>query len=70
MYDTNVSGSATIILQYYQLRGIVEVINYSYAIKMAQEPNMGTILVNLSGRGDKDIDFEDFGIFQRIFALQ
>ncbi len=35
----------------------------AYAIKMAQEPNMGTILVNLSGRGDKDIDFvvENYG---------
>ena len=35
----------------------------AYAIKMAQKPNMGTILVNLSGRGDKDIDFvvENYG---------
>ena len=29
----------------------------AYALKLAQEPNIGTILVNLSGRGDKDIDF-------------
>jgi tryptophan synthase beta chain len=35
---------------------------------MAKEPNVGTILVNLSGRGDKDIDFvaetygSDYGI--------
>lgn len=29
----------------------------AYAIKLAQEQNIGTILVNLSGRGDKDIDF-------------
>jgi len=29
----------------------------AYALKLAQEPNTGTILVNLSGRGDKDIDF-------------
>jgi len=29
----------------------------AYAIKLAKEPNIGTILVNLSGRGDKDIDF-------------
>jgi len=35
----------------------------AYAIKLAQEPNVGTILVNLSGRGDKDIDFvvENYG---------
>ncbi|MBA1445274.1 MAG: tryptophan synthase subunit beta [Chromatiales bacterium] len=29
----------------------------AYAIKMAQEGEKGTILLNLSGRGDKDIDF-------------
>lgn len=29
----------------------------AYAIKMAQEGEKGTILMNLSGRGDKDIDF-------------
>jgi len=29
----------------------------AYAFKLAKEPNIGTILVNLSGRGDKDIDF-------------
>jgi len=35
----------------------------AYAIKLAKEPNIGTILVNLSGRGDKDIDFvvENYG---------
>ncbi len=35
----------------------------AYAIKLAQESNIGTILVNLSGRGDKDIDFvvENYG---------
>lgn len=35
----------------------------AYAIKLAQEPNIGTILVNLSGRGDKDIDYvvENYG---------
>ena len=35
----------------------------AYAIKLAQKPNIGTILVNLSGRGDKDIDFvvENYG---------
>ncbi|MBA1420391.1 MAG: tryptophan synthase subunit beta [Epsilonproteobacteria bacterium] len=29
----------------------------AYALKLAKEPNVGTILINLSGRGDKDIDF-------------
>ncbi len=35
----------------------------AYATKLAQEPNIGDILVNLSGRGDKDIDFvvENYG---------
>lgn len=35
----------------------------AYGIKLAKEPNIGTILVNLSGRGDKDIDFvvENYG---------
>ena len=35
----------------------------AYALKLAQQPNIGTILVNLSGRGDKDIDFvvENYG---------
>jgi tryptophan synthase beta chain len=35
----------------------------AYALKLAQEPNVGTILINLSGRGDKDIDFvvENYG---------
>ncbi len=36
----------------------------AYATKLAKEPNIGTILINLSGRGDKDIDFvvENYGI--------
>ena len=35
----------------------------AYALKLAKEPNIGTILINLSGRGDKDIDFvvENYG---------
>ena len=35
----------------------------AYALKLAQKPNIGTILINLSGRGDKDIDFvvENYG---------
>ena len=40
----------------------------AYALKLAKEPNVGSILINLSGRGDKDIDFvvenygKDYGI--------
>ena len=36
----------------------------AYATKLAKKSNIGTILVNLSGRGDKDIDFivENYGI--------
>ena len=41
--------------------GIIPAIESShalaYAIKHAQNQNSGSILVNLSGRGDKDIDF-------------
>jgi len=52
--------------------GIIPAIESShavaYALKLAKEPNVGTILINLSGRGDKDIDFvvdnygKDYGI--------
>lgn len=36
----------------------------SYAMKLAKEMNRGSILVNLSGRGDKDIDFvyDNYGL--------
>ena len=41
--------------------GIIPAIESShalaYAIKHAKNQNLGTILVNLSGRGDKDIDY-------------
>ena len=35
----------------------------AYALKLAKEPNVGSILINLSGLGDKDIDFvvENYG---------
>ena len=35
----------------------------AYALKLAKEPQVGSILINLSGRGDKDIDFvvENYG---------
>jgi tryptophan synthase beta chain len=36
----------------------------AYALKMAKEHKRESILVNLSGRGDKDIDFvvDTFGL--------
>jgi len=44
-----------------RLEGIIPAIESShalaYAFKLAKEDNVGDILVNLSGRGDKDIDF-------------
>ena len=50
-----------------RLEGIIPAIESShalaYAFKLAKEDNVGDILVNLSGRGDKDIDFvvENYG---------
>ena len=50
-----------------RLEGIIPAIESShalaYAIRYAKEHDKGTILVNLSGRGDKDIDyiFENYG---------
>ena len=44
-----------------RLEGIIPAIEsshaVSYALRLAQEMKTGTILVNLSGRGDKDLDF-------------
>ena len=44
-----------------RLEGIIPAIESShalaYAIKVAREGHPGSILVNLSGRGDKDIDY-------------
>ncbi len=51
-----------------KLEGIIPAIESShavaYAIKMAKERSHGSILINLSGRGDKDMDYvlENFGI--------
>lgn len=55
-----------------RLEGIIPAIEsahaVAYAIKLAQRGEKGTILLNLSGRGDKDIDFvvdkygKDYGI--------
>jgi tryptophan synthase beta chain len=50
-----------------RLEGIIPAIEsahaVSYALKLAKEMKTGTILVNLSGRGDKDLDFviENYG---------
>lgn len=44
-----------------RLEGIIPAIEsahaVAYAIKLAKQEEIGTILINLSGRGDKDIDF-------------
>ena len=44
-----------------KIEGIIPAIEsahaVAYAIKLAKEKPNSTILVNLSGRGDKDIDF-------------
>ncbi|MBR2715065.1 MAG: tryptophan synthase subunit beta [Ruminococcus sp.] len=51
-----------------RLEGIIPAIESShaiaYAIKLAKTMNHGSILVNLSGRGDKDMDYiiENYGI--------
>ena len=54
-----------------RIEGIIPAIESShalaYAIKYAKEHKTGTILVNLSGRGDKDIDYiyENYGYGER-----
>ena len=51
-----------------RLEGIIPAVESShalaYAIRYAKEHETGSILVNLSGRGDKDMDFvvEKFGL--------
>lgn len=51
-----------------RLEGIIPAIESShavaYAIKMAKQMNHGSVLINLSGRGDKDMDYiiEKYGI--------
>ena len=55
-----------------RLEGIIPAIEsahaVAYAIQLAKQGEKGTILLNLSGRGDKDIDFvveqygKDYGI--------
>jgi tryptophan synthase beta chain len=54
--------------------GIIPAIESShalaYAIRFARENKKGSLLVNLSGRGDKDIDYvyENYGSGERFFA--
>ena len=56
-----------------RLEGIIPAIEsahaLAYAIRFAKEHETGAILVNLSGRGDKDIDFvyEKYGCGDRFF---
>ena len=56
-----------------RLEGIIPAIESShalaYAIRYAKEHEDGTILVNLSGRGDKDIDYiyENYGVGDKFF---
>ena len=51
-----------------RLEGIIPAIESShavaYAMKLAKKMERGSILINLSGRGDKDMDYviEKFGI--------
>lgn len=55
--------------------GIIPAIESShavaYAIKLAKQGEKGSILINLSGRGDKDIDFvvENYGAKYGIESL-
>ena len=50
------------------MEGIIPAIESSHAvahaIRLAKEMKTGSILINLSGRGDKDMDYiiENFGI--------
>jgi len=56
-----------------RLEGIIPAVESShalaYAMRYAKEHNSGSILVNLSGRGDKDIDFveEQYGYGDQFF---
>ena len=55
-----------------RLEGIIPAIEsahaVAYAIKLARERKKGSILVNLSGRGDKDMEYiiEKYGILEKI----
>lgn len=55
-----------------KLEGIIPALESShavaYALKLAKQMQTGSILVNLSGRGDKDIDYiiENYGVGEKI----
>ena len=57
-----------------RLEGIIPAIEsahaVAYAIKLARERKKGSILVNLSGRGDKDMEYiiEKYGILEKNIA--
>ena len=57
-----------------KFEGIIPAIESShavaYAIKYAKEHKSGSILVGLSGRGDKDIDYvyENYGCGERFLS--
>ena len=57
-----------------RLEGIIPSIEsahaVAYAIKLARERKKGSILVNLSGRGDKDMEYiiEKYGILEKNIA--
>ena len=56
-----------------RLEGIIPAVESShalaYAIRYARTHQTGSLLVNLSGRGDKDVDFvyEQYGCGERFF---
>jgi tryptophan synthase beta chain len=70
--DINDKEAIDAFFELSRLEGIIPAIEsahaVAYAIKLAQQGEKGSILVNLSGRGDKDIDFvveqygKDYGI--------
>ena len=70
--DDDAAMEAFFMLSRYE--GIIPAIESShalaYAIKVAREGEPGSILVNLSGRGDKDIDYvmEKYGDGSQFFA--
>ena len=59
-----------------RMEGIIPAIEsahaVAYAIKLAKERNRGSVLINLSGRGDKDMDFviEHYGIPEKADSVR
>ncbi|NTU77630.1 MAG: AmmeMemoRadiSam system protein B [Alphaproteobacteria bacterium] len=72
-YSGIVAASAYEAVASQRYEGIIPAIEsahaLAYAMRFAREKNRGSILVNLSGRGDKDIDyvFEHYGYGDRFF---